>query len=375
MITPLPFLAIIKRDLLNQPFPVGSAQQHIEAAVAWLERAHDKGQDGGVSYGYSARGGWRPPYRETSGYIAETFFELAQTYSRPVYRERAVRICAWLCRIQNADGSISNPSFDAHRGIVFDTGMVLHGLVRGYQETGDPALLAAAEKAGDWLTTVADGERLWTRNEHNDTPHVYNTRSAWALVRLHKLRPTPAREAVARANLDWALSQESGGYYKQNAFVTGNAPFTHNIAYAIRGLMESGLLLDDERYLKAAEDSARVVTRRLRSDGYLPGAIAVDGTPAAGYCCMTGNAQMAGIWARLYQTRGGDELFRRSAVSALRYVMSWQDITTANLDVRGAIKGSQPTWGRYSPLTFPNWATKFFIDSMLFSRDWHEGPA
>jgi hypothetical protein len=38
--------------------------------------------------------------------------------------------------------------------------------------------------------------------------------------------------------------------------------------------------------------------------------------------------------------------------------------------VRGAIKGSQPAWGAYSRLTFPNWATKFFVDAMLLGRDW-----
>src|SRR6185503_6351960 len=208
------FLAILKRDLLGRPHEIFSAGRHIDAAVEWLERAHDRGQDGGVSYGYSARGGWRPPYRETSGYIAETFFDLAHAYQRPEYRSRAVRICDWLCRIQNADGSISNPAYDAARGIVFDTGMVLHGLVRGFQETGDARLLGAAEKAADWLTTVADAQRRWTRFEHNDTPHVYNTRTAWALARLHQLRPSAEREAVFRANLDWALSQQHQGYYQ-----------------------------------------------------------------------------------------------------------------------------------------------------------------
>jgi hypothetical protein len=62
-------------------------------------------------------------------------------------------------------------------------------------------------------------------------------------------------------------------------------------------------------------------------------------------------------------------LFKRCAISALRYVMSAQDITTRNLDLRGAIKGSQPVWGAYSRLTFPNWATKFFIEAMLLWPD------
>jgi hypothetical protein len=365
----LTFAAITKRDLLGQAFPVAAPRRHLEAAADWLLRAHDKGQDGGVSYGYSLRGGWRPPYRETSGYIAETFFDLAVELGQPDYRERAIRICRWLCRVQNADGSISNPAFDAKRGIVFDTGQVLHGLVRGFEETREAEFLRAAEKAGDWLTTVADAERRWTRNTHNGIPHVYNSRTAWALLRLHQQKPTTDREAVARANLDWALSQARGGYYDQNAFEADVAPFTHTIAYAIRGLLESGLLIGDDRYTKAAENSARVVTQRLRGDGFLPGTISVSGEPRASYCCLTGNCQMAIIWARLFN-RGGDELFRRSAASALRYVMSWQDIATSNLDVRGAIKGSQPVWGRYSRLTFPNWPTKFFLDAMLLGKAW-----
>jgi hypothetical protein len=366
---PLTFAAIAKRDLLGGAHPIGSAHAHLDAAADWLARAHDKGDDGGVSYGYSLRGGWRPPYRETSGYIAETFFDLAHRLGRPDYRERAIRVCRWLCRVQNADGSISNPVFDPSRGIVFDTGQVLHGLVRAFEETGDSEILGAAERAGDWLTTIADREGRWTRNTYNRIPHVYNTRSAWALVRLHKLRPAAQREAVARANLDWALSQRRGGYYDQNAFEVGVPPFTHTIAYAIRGLLESGVLLEDQRYIDAAEASARAVVERLRPDGFLPGTIDIDGKPRATYCCLTGNCQMGIIWARLHH-RGGDPVFRRAAVDALRYVMSWQDIATGNPNVRGAIKGSQPVWGAYSRMTFPNWPTKFFIDAMLLSLDW-----
>jgi hypothetical protein len=367
----LTFANIARRDLQGAPHPVAEPERHTEAAIGWLTRAHDKGTDGGVSYGYSLRGGWRPPYRETSGYIAETFFDLAHQLGSGEHRERAIRICRWLCRVQNPDGGISNPAYDASKAIVFDTGQVLHGLVRGFEETGDGEILRAAEKAADWLTTVADGEKRWTRNTHNGIPHVYNTRSAWALLRLHKHRPTVEREAVGRANLDWALSQERNGYYEQNAFQVGIAPFTHTIAYAIRGLLESGWLMGDDRYVQAAENSARRVSENLRSDGFLAGTIDVQGRPSATYCCLTGSSQMGIIWARLYNSNH-EELFRRSAESALRYVRSWQDITTSNRDVRGAIKGSQPVWGAYSRMTFPNWATKFFLDAMLLCQEWKD---
>ena len=49
--------------------------------------------------------------------------------------------------------------------------------------------------------------------------------------------------------------------------------------------------------------------------------------------------------------------------------MEHQDVAAPNPALRGAVKGSQPIWGRYAPLSYPNWATKFFIDAMLL---WNE---
>ncbi|MEO7336046.1 MAG: hypothetical protein ABIV63_05625, partial [Caldimonas sp.] len=158
-------------------------ERHLLEAEAWLARAQDASTDGGVSYGYSLRGGWRPSYPETSGYIATTFFRLARVRDAS-YGDRARRILGWLLRIQNDDGSFCNPRYGAE-GIVFDTGQVLFGLVRGHELTRDPALLEGARRAAAWLVGIADGNLRWTRNEHLATPHVYNTRSAWALLRMN----------------------------------------------------------------------------------------------------------------------------------------------------------------------------------------------
>jgi hypothetical protein len=49
--------------------------------------------------------------------------------------------------------------------------------------------------------------------------------------------------------------------------------------------------------------------------------------------------------------------------------MSAQDIDADDADVRGGIKGSQPVWGRYAPMSYPNWAAKFFVDAMWLRRE------
>ena len=341
-----------------------SHDDHLLAAEAWLCRAQDASSDGGVSYGYSLRGGWRPSYPETSGYIATTFFRLAGTRDAR-FAARAHRILGWLTTVQNRDGSFSNPRY-GDDGIVFDTGQVLFGLVRGYEATRDAALLDSARRAAHWLTSIADDRGLWTRNEHLGHPHVYNTRTAWALLRMNEIEPDAEREAVARRNLDWAVSeQQASGFFDHCAFTPGQAPFTHTIAYATRGLLEAGLLLGDDGYRAAAARCADATIEHLRDDGHLPSTITKDGRPAAASCCLTGNCQFAIVWARLDAT-SGDPRYRAAVARSLDYVMATQDLDTHDANVRGAIKGSHPVWGRYAFMSYPNWATKFFVDAM-----WH----
>ena len=370
MIIPLhTFGARAVKDALRRPAAMGSTQEHLVAAVSWLERAQDITADDGVSYGYSLRGGWRPSYRETSGYIAVTFFDLAHRFSNPTYRQRAIDMCQWLCSVQNADGSFSNPSYDADRGIVFDTGQVLLGLSRAFVETRSAQFLDHARRAGQWLVEVADSEGLWTRNTFNGIPHAYNTRVAWSLLELNKLEHDVRLESIARANLDWAVSQQRNGHFDQCAFTSGVPPYTHTIAYTIRGLLESGLLLGEDKYVNSAELGASAILEHVRKDGYIPGRIDIDGIARSNYSCLTGNCQLAIIWAKLFSLTG-DQRYKGPTISALKYVMTCQDVKCDNPDVRGAIKGSQPLWGGYCTFTYPNWAAKFFIDAMLLSQEW-----
>ena len=365
----LTFARIAAKDMLGIRPRTAAPAAHLRAAEAWLKRAHDQSPDDGVSYGYSVRGGWRPSYRETSGYIATTFFDLAHHHNDPDYRERALRVCRWLLGVQNRDGSFSNPRY-GDAGIVFDTGQDLFGLVRAYEEARESRFKDGALRAADWLVAIADVQGRWTRNEHLNTPHVYNTRTAWAVLRMNQVDYDAERERVARANLDWAVSeQQKSGFFDECAFERGLAPFTHTIAYATRGLLESGQLLQDDRYIDAAQHCADAALKHVREDGFLPGQITIDGKAAASYCCLTGNCQFSIVWAKLFD-RTGNEEYRRTVIRAMDYVMRCQDIHAANPDIRGAIKGSQPIWGRYAPLTFPNWPAKFFVDAMLLRNRW-----
>ncbi len=367
------FGRICLSDALGTTQTVNPLDTHLEAALAWLERAHDHAQQGGVSYGYSLRGGWLPPYRETSGYILTTFYRAADALQRPALAQRAEQVARWLVSVQNPDGGFANPKYGSD-GIVFDTGQDLFGLVTAWERTKDPVFLAAAQRAGEWLVKVADERGIWTRYEHKNTPHVYNTRTAWALLRLNEVDPQPQWIRVARTNLDWALAcQRPSGFFSHNAFVEGAAPYTHNISYATCGLQESGWLLDDRRYLAAAQRCSDAARALMRADGFVPGQIDPEGVPTASYSCLTGQCQLAIVWAKQFALTGGAEL-QSAAKQSLQFVMSHQRMHDNNPGVCGAIAGSFPVYGRYAPLSYPNWATKFFIDAALLQRSWAGKP-
>lgn len=350
------------KDVNFWPQAITDLKPHLDAAIHWLKHCHDRNSDGGVSWGYSLKGGWRSSYRETSGYIANTFFDLAKYQGDEDAWRRAVTICHWLISVQEPDGSIANTRY-GDGGLVFDTGQVLQGFIRAYQETQETQFLEAAIAAGRWLTQVADKTGKWTAHTHNGIPHVYNTRVAWKLLQLHSIHPDRNFEAIARANLDWAVSQQHQGWFQQCAFVENTAPFTHTIAYAIRGLLEAGILLNEQAYLDSAILGANAVKNYVHENGFIPGQIDVDGTAVGDYCCLTGNCQMVIIWLKLFE-HTGDRSFYEAAFKSLQYVLAAQDIHSSDRNIRGGIKGSQPIWGSYTRLSYPNWAAKFFIDAL-----------
>jgi folate-dependent phosphoribosylglycinamide formyltransferase PurN len=79
---------------------------------------------------------------------------------------------------------------------------------------------------------------------------------------------------------------------------------------------------------------------------------------------LTGNAQMALLWLRLYRL-GGDGRFLNAALKALDLVMQAQPVFSSSPDIRGGIPGSYPVWGDYIYLGLPNWAAKFFVDALM----------
>ncbi|MFV1973382.1 MAG: hypothetical protein ACC648_06645 [Thiohalobacterales bacterium] len=362
---------LIIGDLFKPASESGQEHEtHLRGTIDWLCRAQDvrNGQSdaGGVSAGWSFEDGWLPSYPETTGYIIETFFAAADILKQPELAERAERMINWELSIQLPDGAFPGHFGEAgSRPVIFNTGQIMHGMVAGYTQLGREDCLQAAVQAGHWLGQQQDDDGCWRKFEHNDVPHVYNTRATWALLATGLLAGEDELVVAAKRNLEWALTrQTASGWFASNAFIPERSPFTHTIAYAIRGFMESGVLLGEERFLQAAVIAAHALANVQRQDGWLAGAYKDGWVADAGYCCLTGLAQMSLNWTRLAQITGEDH-FRERARAGLDYLKTTQKLAAADAAVRGGIAGSSPIWGDYSRFEYPNWAAKFFADALM----------
>jgi len=343
---------------------------HLAATIDWLCHAQDvrdgKADAGGVAAGWSFEDGWLPSYPETTGYIIETFLAAARVLNRPELVVRAHRMIDWELSLQAADGA-----FPGHFGepgshpVIFNQGQIMHGLVAGHVQLGRQDCLEAMVRAGHWFVRQQDPDGCFRRFEHNGTPHVYNTRATWALLSAGLVAGESALVDAAIRNLDWALIQQTAsGWYATNAFVPERSPFTHTIAYAIRGFLECGVLLGEARYIESALLAGRGIARARRADGWMAGTYKEGWLPDAGYACLTGIAQMSLNWTRMAQITGED-VFREHARAGLAYLKTTHRIDDADPVIRGGIAGSSPIWGDYSRFEYPNWAAKFFADALM----------
>lgn len=344
----------------------------LDAAIRWLVRTHDVTGHQGSSKGYSLLRGWLPGYPETTGYVLGTLLDYARrSGGRPDLRRHAEAMGDWEVAIQEPDGGIMEGSLGTlpRRSIVFNTGMVLHGWVdlleEGEERFEDPARRAAA-----FLVAGLRDDGTWfPAHEYSGIPHTYNSRVAWAMVRLALREPRDEQLlAAARRQLDWVVAQQRpNGWFENCFFKPGMVPSTHGIAYTLRGLLESHALLGESPYLDAALTASEVLIRKLEVLGTLPASWDGDWVPRASYQCLTGTVQLGGVWLRLHQLTG-DARYLNAGLKAVELAASRQERGPWK-DVDGALAGSFPLWGRYAPLQYPNWATKFMADSLMLRDD------
>lgn len=368
-------IAVAKRDLVNSELGESDPEFHnLERALEWTFRSQDAVDSDGSSAGYNLILGWEKPYPETTGYIIPSLYSSCdllkslenQHKFASMCEDRANRMVNWLLELQLPGGAYPAGKRTTNRNpSVFNSGQILLGLC-AYIERFDDTETAKQQVRDtcNWLVDVQNLDGSWDTHDYNSVPHAYSSRVAWPMLLADELLGLdPSVRESAKDNLDWVVNQQTENNWFQFAgFKPDDDPFLHTIAYTIRGLLEAGILLEHPPYLTAAKDTADHLLHLQDRDGFLKGEYDAEWRGGS-YHGLTGNAQMAIIWSRLYDHFGGEK-YLTGLEHSVR-ILSFLQTESINPSINGAIKGSHPIWGSYMYLRYPNWATKFYIDSLL----------
>ena len=345
----------------------------VTEGLAWLERAQDASitHDGGVARHYSLERGWGASYPETTGYIIPTMLAHARLRQDDELRDRARRMLSWLVGIQLPGGGFQGGMVNQTPvvPVTFNTGQILIGLVAGVTEFGD-AYRDAMRRAADWLVQTQDADGCWRKYP---TPFAgpgekaYETHVSWGLIEAERVEPGRGYGETALRNVRWALThQHPNGWFDRCCLGDPVQPLTHTIGYALRGLLEIHRFYEDPSLLAAARRTADGLLTAIRDDGMLPGKLNAKWQGTTPWSCVTGNVQIAHSLLIVYEATGHTP-YRDGAYALNRAVRR-----TIRLDdppeTRGAVKGSFPVDGDYGKFEYPNWATKFAIDSFTLEE-------
>jgi uncharacterized protein YyaL (SSP411 family) len=348
------------------------AERHLRETLEWLKRAQDAGTNRGVSYGADFGGPFLESYPETTGYIIPTFLKLADHWGDNSLIQRAVEMGQWESAVQMECGAVMGGMWNPKpTPAVFNTGMVLLGWSALYERTANLASLQSLRRASEWLISIQDPDGGWTKSNSqfaNAKMTVYNVKAAWGLCEAGRVGNMPEAVQAAVRNAEFCIEHQlPNGWYRNCCLSDSTNPLLHTIAYAMQGLIGIGVIVDRQDLIQAAKRTADRLIHLMDANGFIPGRVNQDFRGAVKWCCLTGTAQVAIVWGRLFQLTG-DAVYREAANRANAYLMRCHDIENPDPRLRGGVPGSWPVWGDYGRLRVLNWATNFFAEALLLQK-------
>jgi hypothetical protein len=362
-----------RRHLYSYATTKRASGDALNSSLRWILDAQRT--DGGIAAYYSLLTGYADSYPEVTGYIVPTLYDRASIANdQSAVIAAAERATQWLLSLQMPSGAFPGGlQRRATRPSVFNTGQILQGLVRAYVETNRPEVRKAAVAAGDWLVQMQQADGSWSGfGAYQGAAHTYYSMVAWALAQLsdhaaeHDHDRSSGYGAAAGKNLDWVLAHFRPSGWIDGINLRGHPNYLHFIAYILQGVLECAILRRRSDAIATVAKSAWVLLRKFETNKYLSGAYEADFKHGQRFTCLTGNAQMACVWLRLYEVTG--DLRYLNAALKMNEMLKQLIPVRGPRGIAGGVRGSYPVWGRYQPLRYISWGSKFFADALMLER-------
>jgi hypothetical protein len=344
----------------------------IDNAIDWLLRAQQEMKTTKGIGSYHLVTGWTSPYPETTGYIIPTLIDYGIKYNHEEAVQAGIEAADWLISIQKSSGGWQGMRINDNKPeVVFNTAQVVRGLVRAYQHTDDKKYIDPIRKACDWLCDIQHHRGYWDPFAYPKPSRAFDSYVDIPLLMAYEIIGDERYKRTANLNLNWVIyrQQNKNGWFTQcDNTKQDKKPCLHPIAYTIDGLIDGGVYFGYEKYIDAAKKASDMLLTQFHKDKYLHNRYNKNWN-GSGNLNTSACAQMAIVWMKFYQLT--EEVHYLNAAkqinTILLYIQDRKEIDLAN--TKGALPGSFPIWGRYEKFAFPNWATKFLVDSLMLEEE------
>ena len=270
----------------------------LSSNVEWLLKSNIRikdGNDKGALYGWKYL---NPPsypfvYSEITGYAISCYSWICSELGKTEGLRPAREAAQWIIQKLDSEfllvagyrkqdsfiekGDLSNQIY------LFDNGMAMIGLLNLYRLTGKKDLLQFASNMADSLIKhFFKGSEISTalldkfyrpielqESKWSTVPGAYHSKLSLGLLELSKLTGTTNYARFSNALCDFAISlQKPDGRFETNS--NSQITYLHPHLYACEGLIYSGVIQSNEKYLKSAFQGIVWATRHLNSMGGLP---------------------------------------------------------------------------------------------------------
>jgi hypothetical protein len=352
-----------QRHLYSYAKTTRDSRETLNLVLRWLLDAHRP--DGGIAAYYSLLTGYSESYPEVTGYSIPTLYDFAHASGDTTAVAAAERATEWLLALQMPSGAF--PAGLHGRKVqpsIFNTGQILHGLVRAYIQTQQDKILQSAVLAGEWLVQQQLADGSWSgAGAYQSAAHTYYSMVAWALAELSECCGDSRYGAAAEQNMNWVLRHFRPSGWVDGINLRDHLNYLHFIAYILQGVLECGILRQRHEAIDAVSKSAWVLLRKFETNKFLCGAYDADFENGRRFTCLTGNAQMSYVWLRLFELT--NDLRYLNAALKMNEMLKQLIPQRGPAGIVGGVSGSYPIWGRYQPFRYISWGCKFFADALL----------
>lgn len=347
--------------------------RHMESILTWYQKASQLSNDGGIPmwidlYKYSKDNFLtiEPSFPETSGYILTSLIFYDRSFGKKSQCELINNILQYLLKVQGMDGSFSNVYGDP-RPLAFDTGQALTGLVSYYKYVNtDKSVKESIEKAADWMADSIMSSGEYKLNTVYNKNRAYYAQATNGLVQAGLLFGQERWLSSAKRNSEYIYSLYSGAtWFDKFSFEDGASQNLHGIAYTLRGMLDLGRFLNEDKYLEAVFNCLdrlllNTKDRLLKYPGYFK----FDFVPVGSYSSPTGMSQLA-IVLYIAATIKSDPTYKNFADRLVDQVKNYHFDGFTEKMLNGLLPGSWPVYGPYAHASLPNWPAKFFLDALI----------